>query len=148
VLCSLYAGFPHLFRVLVLTLHIRPLKIFSWGLLGPSSPFQVAEIPQSHTLFLPNVLARSSLAVMLGLQNFFVLCHGQQLFGLLSLYVLDIWRPCLFVWLSWLTFAQPILFWLGLQNCSRILKLQRTVRACCLSLLFMPPARRLYSELY
>jgi hypothetical protein len=148
VLCSLYAGFPHLFRVLVLPLYITPLKIFLWGLLGPSSPFQVAEIPQSPTLFLHNVLSISSLAAMLGLQDFFELCHRQLLFGLLSLYVLNIWQPYLFVWLSWMTFAQFILFWLGLQNCRRILKLQRTVRACCLSLLFMPPARRLYSELY
>jgi hypothetical protein len=65
--------------------------------LGASSPFQVMEIPQSHTLFLRNVLTISSLAVEHGLQNFFVLCHGQLLLGLLSYYVLDIWQPCLFI---------------------------------------------------
>jgi hypothetical protein len=47
------------------------------SLLGASSSSQVTEIPQSHTLFLRNVLAISSLAVEVGLHNFFVLCHGQ-----------------------------------------------------------------------
>jgi hypothetical protein len=55
---------------LVLPLHITPLKLFLCGLSGYSSPFQVAEAPQSHTLFLRNVLAISSLAVMLGLSDF------------------------------------------------------------------------------
>jgi hypothetical protein len=45
-------------------------KMFFCGLSGSSSPFQVAEIPQSHTLFLRNVLTISSLAVMLGLPDF------------------------------------------------------------------------------
>jgi hypothetical protein len=48
---SLYAGFPRLFRVLVLSLHTALLKIFLQCLSSLSLPFQVLEISESHTLF-------------------------------------------------------------------------------------------------